>query len=105
MGRYRDDPKRAEASLEITFKSCVAKGLRGQGNIVIILDELAHFTDGSGQSSADSVYKAITPSISAFTPKDPHDSTTAIGPGEGRIISISPRSGARASSTSCSRRG
>jgi len=88
-GRYRDDPKGAEASLEVTFKSCVAKGLRGQGNMVIILDEIAHFTDGSGQSSAESVYKAIAPSKAAFSPKDPDDPTTPIGQGEGRIISIS----------------
>lgn len=87
-GKYSDNPTMAKASLKIDFKSCVAKGLRGRGNIVIILDEIAHFTD-SGQSSAKEVYEAITPSISAFTPKDPEDPLTAIGPGEGRIISIS----------------
>jgi len=87
-GTYSDDPKTSKASIKVTFKSCIAKGLRGPGNIVIILDEIAHFTD-AGQSSAEEVYKAITPSISAFTPKDPEDPTTAIGPGEGRIISIS----------------
>lgn len=86
-GSYNDDPA-AKATLKITFRSCVAKGLRGAGNIVVILDEVAHFTD-KGQSGAEAVYNAVTPSTSAFSPKDENDSRIPIGPVEGRIISIS----------------
>lgn len=86
-GRWEDN-KGANSTIKVTFRSCIAKGLRGAGNMVIILDELAHFTDG-GQSSADKVYDAIKPSASAFSPKDPNDSTIPIGEVEGRVISIS----------------
>lgn len=86
-GTYADDPN-AKATLKVTFRSCVAKGLRGAGNLVVILDEVAHFTD-KGQSGAEAVYNAVTPSTSAFSPKDPNDSRIPIGPVEGRIILIS----------------
>ena len=46
----------AKATLKVTFRSCVAKGLRG-ANICVILDEVAHFTD-KGQSGAEAVYNA-----------------------------------------------
>ncbi len=87
FGSMKDNP-RSRFSLKITFRSCVAKGLRGAGNLVVILDEVAHFTD-SGQSSAEEVYNAVTPSTSAFSQKDPNDSRKPIGPVEGRIILIS----------------
>lgn len=85
-GRYAEDDK-AGATIKITFNPCRAKGLRGHGNIIIILDEEAHFNDG-GQSSAEEVYRALSPSKSAFSPKDPI-SRRPIGPVEGRIIHIS----------------
>lgn len=84
-GNYSDD-NTAKATIKVTFRSCIAKGLRGPGNMVIILDEIAHFSD-KGQSSAEEVYKSITPSTSTFTHKDANKEP--IGPGEGRIISIS----------------
>lgn len=87
FGSYKDDNK-ARFSIKVTFRSCVAKGLRGAGNIVVILDEVAHFTD-AGQSSAKAVYDAITPSTSAFSQKDEADTRVPIGPVEGRIILIS----------------
>ena len=86
-GSYKDNPA-AKATLKVTFRSCVAKGLRGAGNILVILDEVAHFTD-KGQSSADAVYTAVTPSTSTFAPKDPKDRRKPIGDVEGRIILIS----------------
>ncbi len=86
-GAYSDDPS-AKATIKVTFRSCVAKGLRGAGNIVVILDEVAHFTD-AGQSSADAVYNAVVPSTSAYSPKDPKDRRKPIGQVEGRIILIS----------------
>lgn len=86
-GSYRDDQS-ALASIKVTFRSCIAKGLRGPGNIVVILDEVAHFTD-NGQSSAESVYNAVSPSIATFSPKDPDDASKPLGPSEGRMILIS----------------
>lgn len=86
-GAYIDDPS-AKATIKVTFRSCVAKGLRGAGNIVVILDEVAHFTD-AGQSSADSVYNAVVPSTSAYSPKDPNDRRVPTGQVEARVILIS----------------
>ena len=86
-GRWSDNEK-ANATIRVTFRPCRAKGLRGAGNLVAILDEMAHFTD-SGQSSADQVYNAIKPSLSAFSQKDPDDATFPIGDVEGRMICIS----------------
>lgn len=86
-GSYLEDPS-AKATIKVTFRSCVAKGLRGAGNIVVILDEVAHFTD-AGQSSADAVYNAVVPSTSAYSAKDPKDRRKPIGQVEGRIILIS----------------
>jgi len=86
-GPYADDPS-AKATIKVTFRSCVAKGLRGAGNIVVILDEVAHFTD-AGQSSADEVYNAVVPSTSAYSPKDPNDRRVPTGPVEARVILIS----------------
>ena len=77
-----------KASIRVTFKASVSKGLRGSGNIVIILDEMAHFQD-KGISSAKDIYDAITPSALAFSPKDPKNKSCPIGPVESRIISIS----------------
>jgi hypothetical protein len=77
-----------KASLRVTFKASVSKGLRGSGNIMIILDEMAHFQD-KGNSSAKDIYDAVAPSTMAFSPKDPKDSFIPVGPVESRIISIS----------------
>ena len=86
-GPYSDRAN-ANATIKVTFRSCVAKGLRGAGNLVVILDEVAHFTD-KGQSGAESVYNAVVPSTSAYSPKDPLDKRQPIGPVEGRVILIS----------------
>lgn len=86
-GMYAQDAS-AKATIKVTFRSCVAKGLRGAGNIVVVLDEMAHFTD-NGQSSADNVYKAVTPSTATFSPKDPRDKRKPIGPVESKVIAIS----------------
>jgi len=98
FGSYAEDNS-AKASLRVSFRSCVAKGLRGPGYIVIILDELAHFVDG-GQSSAEAVYQAVSPAVATFTPKDPTDPRVPMDPRDptidknnvetdGRIIAIS----------------
>lgn len=77
-----------KATLRVTFKSCIAKGLRGAGNVVIILDEMAHFQD-KGNSSAKEIYDAVTPSAAAFSPKNPDNPQEPIGSVESRIICIS----------------
>jgi len=77
-----------KATMRVTFKSCIAKGLRGAGNAVVIMDEMAHFKD-TGQSSAKDIYDAVTPSTAAFSPKDPNDTTKPIGDVEARVIAIS----------------
>ena len=86
-GAYSED-QGAKATIRVTFRSCIAKGLRGPGNIVIVLDEVAHFTD-AGQSSADAVYDAVVPSSAAYSPKDPNDKMKSIGDVESRIVLIS----------------
>jgi hypothetical protein len=77
-----------KATITATFKSSIAKGLRGRGIICAILDELAFFVD-DGKSSAERVYKAIFPSIAQFSPKDPRNKHRPMGPSHGRIIAIS----------------
>lgn len=68
FGSYSED-QQARASIKVFFAACNAKSLRGQGNIVIILDEVAHFLEQGG-SSAEEVFAAVSPSNAAFTPKD-----------------------------------
>jgi len=87
FGRYVDDPT-AKATIKVSFKSCVAKGLRGAGNIVIILDELAHFND-VGQSDALTIYRAVKPSLASFSPKIRGKKKRKGVRNEGRILSIS----------------
>lgn len=93
-GPYADNPK-ARFTINVTFKSCVAKGLRGGANILVALDEAAHFLD-KGQASADEVYQAVEPSTRTFSPKELKDKTRTLRdkngkelPNEGRIIMIS----------------
>lgn len=78
----------AKCSINVTFKSCVAKGLRGGNNILVALDEAAHFGE-KGQASADEVYQAVAPSNKTFSPVDPNNSARPIGENEGRLIMIS----------------
>jgi hypothetical protein len=88
FGRYGETDN-AKSSVQVTFYSCNAKGLRGAGNIVVVLDEIAHFIETSGHSGAHAVYSAVTPSVAAFSPKDPNDLFKALGASEGRVILIS----------------
>ena len=89
FGAYEENPK-ARASVKVTFHACNAKGLRGAGNIVVILDEVAHFVEQGG-SSAEEVYQAVHASTGTFTPKNEFGEPID-GPGtesEGRMILIS----------------
>jgi len=75
-----------KASLRLTFKGSNGKGLRGFGNIVVIMDEMAHFIEDGG-ASAKEVYDAVTPSTAAYSPKD-HTGASR-GDVESRVITIS----------------
>ncbi len=77
-----------KATVSATFKSSVAKGLRGRGVMCAILDEIAFFVD-DGQTSGEKVYKALMPALAQFSPKDPVNKHISIGPTEGRMILIS----------------
>jgi hypothetical protein len=83
-----------KATLRVTFKSCVAKGLRGHSNAVVIMDEMAHY-QSEGQSSAKDIYDAVTPSTATYSPKDPETGMPMLRsdgteyPVESRVIAIS----------------
>jgi hypothetical protein len=84
--RFKKDT--SKATISATFKSSIARGIRGRGCMACILDELAFFVN-DGKSSADQVYRAMTPSLKQFSPKDPKNRRTPIGPSDGRMICIS----------------
>ena len=86
FGSYRDNPE-AQMGLGVTFRPCVAKSLRGYGNILVILDEAAHFAT-QGQASTKEVVDAVMPSTLAYSRKDPK-TRERIGPVESRFIMIS----------------
>lgn len=77
------------STITATFKSSIAKGLRGRGVMCFILDEFAFFINDSGKSNAREIYRAISPSLKQFTPKDLKDKRIAVGPSDGRTIVIS----------------
>lgn len=79
-----------KATIRVTFKSCIAKGLRGAGNVVIILDEVAHFQDKGG-SSAREIYDAVTPSAAAFSRKDPKTGMPAVNKTTGKMAEVESR--------------
>ncbi len=79
-----------KATMRVTFKSCIAKGLRGAGNVVIILDEVAHFLDKGG-SSAREIYDAVTPSAAAFSRKDLKTGRPAVDPETGEEAVVESR--------------
>lgn len=84
--RFRKDERKG--TLVSSFKSSIAKGLRGRGCICCILDEIAFFID-DGKSSARKVYKAMSPALKQFSPKDPKNRRRPLGPSDGRMICIS----------------
>jgi hypothetical protein len=77
-----------KSTLVASFKSSIARGLRGRGVICSILDEIAFFVN-DGKSSAEQIYRAMNPSLAQFSPKDPKNRQRPIGPSEGRMILIS----------------
>jgi hypothetical protein len=79
-----------KASLRVSFKSCNGRGLRGFGNIVIILDEVAHF-QAEGISSADEIYNSITPSAAMYSRKDPKTGRPMVDPRTGKEADVESR--------------
>lgn len=86
-GSWVDDLT-AKASIKVTATSSNHQGLRGAGNICVILDELAHYKE------AENVYHAIMPSIMLFS-KKAEDKRTPVGSCEGRLVSLSTPNGKR----------
>lgn len=73
----------ARPSIRIVASPCSGRGLRGHNNIIVIMDEMAHFfeSETSFDKSDENIYEAVTPSVANFNGpnNEPH----------GRIISIS----------------
>jgi intein/homing endonuclease len=65
LEKYGEEGK---SSIIVRSAPCSARGLRGAGNILVIMDEQAHFVDEKSQSnkSDKAVYDAITPSVAQF---------------------------------------
>jgi len=65
LDKYGEDGR---ASIVVKSAACSARGVRGAGNLLAIMDEQAHFVDERTQSnkSDKAVYDALTPSIAQF---------------------------------------
>ena len=65
LEKYGEEGK---ASITVRSSPCSARGLRGASNLVVIMDEQAHFVDGATNSnkSDKAVYDAVTPSVAQF---------------------------------------
>jgi len=65
LDKYGEDGK---SSIVVKSAACSARGVRGAGNLMVIMDEQAHFVDEKTQSnkSDKAVYDALTPSIAQF---------------------------------------
>lgn len=77
----------AEVAVKLSAKPCQTKSLRGTANLVVVLDDLAHYFD-HGQNISDTIYFALRPSTSCMSPKGP-DGMTPIAPVESRVLSMS----------------
>jgi len=64
--RKRGIPEKEYRSILVESLACSASGSRGGTVMVVILDEFAHFTDGSGNRAGGSILEAIVPSTATF---------------------------------------
>jgi len=73
---------RQRPSLRVNASPCSARGLRSKNNIIVVLDEMAHFFESEkGSDKSDTaVYEAVTPSLAKFNGPDgePHGKTICI---------------------------
>jgi hypothetical protein len=60
------DSSTKSSSIIIQAAPCSARGLRGMSNMVVIMDEQAHFVDSSANTSDTVIYDAVTPSTLSF---------------------------------------
>jgi len=58
--------KEAIPKLRVTVAGCNARAIRGGANIVVTLDELAHYLNNLGNRSDSEIYDALTPSTADF---------------------------------------
>lgn len=70
-------------SLRVVASPCSARGLRSHNNIIVVLDEMAHFfeSENASDKSDKAVYESVTPSVAKFNSPD--------GEPDGRVICIS----------------
>lgn len=71
------------ANVKVLFRDANISGLRGASNFLVVLDEVNFFSDPVG------AYRAVSPSVQAFSKKDPELGRVSIGPLEGRVVLIS----------------
>ena len=64
--KKRGLPEKEYRSILVESLACSAAGSRGGTIMVVILDEFAHFTDGSGNRAGGSILEAIVPSTATF---------------------------------------
>jgi len=74
---------RQRPSLRVVASPCSARGLRSKNNIIVVLDEMAHFFESEkGSDKSDrAVYESVTPSVAKFNADD--------GEPHGKVICIS----------------
>ena len=64
--RRKGLPEKEYRSILVESLACSASGSRGGTVMVVILDEFAHFTDGSGNRAGGSILEALVPSTATF---------------------------------------
>ncbi len=88
-------------TIRVSASACSARGTRSHNNIVVVMDEMAHFFEGNSSSASDksdtAVYESATPSVAKFTSPEgnPHGKVIAISsPNDrsGKFFEINQRS-------------
>lgn len=52
--------------VKVVCAGCNARAIRGGANIIVVMDEMAHFLNNGGQKSDSEIYDALTPSVGDF---------------------------------------
>jgi len=88
-------------TIRVSASACSARGTRSHNNIVVVMDEMAHFFEGNSSSASDksdtAVYESATPSVAKFSSPEgnPHGKVIAISsPNDrsGKFFEINQRS-------------
>ena len=74
--------KGREGSMQFITGGSSSNAIRGHNAIVVLIDEMAFFTENGGRFSIDEVYGALTPSIAKFKNPD-------TGSMDGKVICLS----------------